>query len=224
MTWNPYGTGGDDPSTAPGEGLSGSQVPPSSWSAQQGSGYGGHGQSGYGQSSYDQSSPGQSSYDQSSPGQSSPGQSSPGQSSYDPAGASQSDSIPPAAAGAHYVPGSPARTSTGTNSVQKPGLRALAVFLVLGSLVYLGWHAGVWGEPLLNSLMLQNCAVPDGRLTCLTSDAIHRWVYAPMLGVLVAWGFASGAATEAKNGRARGYVHLLCGIAALVVGGLVSSQ
>src|SRR5690625_1472760 len=204
MTWNPYGTGGDDPSTPPGEGLSGSQVPPSSWSAQQGSGYGGHGQSGYGQSSYDQSSP--------------------GQSSYDPAGASQSDSIPSAAAGAHYVPGSPARTSPGTHGVQRPGLRALAVFLVLGSLVYLGWHAGLWGEPLLNSLMLENCPDPDERMTCLTSDAIHRWVYAPMLAVLVAWGFASGAATEAKNGRARGYVHLLGGIAALVVGGVVSSQ
>src|SRR5690625_5654697 len=89
MTWNPYGTGGDDPSTPPGEGLSGSQVPPSSWPAQQGSGYGGHGQS-----SYDQSDYGHNAY----------GQSSPGQSSYDPAGASQSDSIPPAAAGAHYVP------------------------------------------------------------------------------------------------------------------------
>lgn len=199
MTWNPYGTGGDDPGAPPGEGPGASQGPPSSWSTQQGSGYSGYGQNTYGQNSH-------------------------GQSSHDSAGASQSDSIPPAAAGAHYVPGSPARTSPGTHGVQRPGLRALAVFLVLGSLVYLGWHAGLWGEPLLNSLVLENCPDPDERMTCLTSDAIHRWVYAPMLAVLVAWGFASGAATEAKNGRARGYVHLLCGIAALVVGAVVSSQ
>src|SRR5690625_3623825 len=108
MTWNPYGTGGDDPSTPPGEGPGGSQVPPSSWSAQQGSGYNNYGQNAYGQSGYQQSS-------------------------YDSAGTSQRDSISPAAAGAHYVPGSPARTSTGTNGVRRPGLRALAVFLVLGS-------------------------------------------------------------------------------------------
>src|SRR5690625_2332446 len=115
MTWNPYGTGGDDPSTPPGEGLSGSQVPPSSWSAQQGSGYGGYGQSSYGQNAY--------------------GQSSPGQSSYGPAGAAPRGSSPPDAAGAHYLSGSPGSTSTSTKSVQKPGLRALAGLLFIGSLV-----------------------------------------------------------------------------------------
>ncbi|WP_022919595.1 hypothetical protein [Ruania albidiflava] len=46
---------------------------------------------------------------------------------------------------------------------------------------------------------------------------------APLLALVVAWAFASGAATEAKDGRARGCLHLVCGIAALVVGGLVSS-
>ncbi len=129
----------------------------------------------------------------------------------------------PTGAGAHYVPGSPAVAHLGTDRRGRPGLRALAVLLVLGSFVYAGWHVALWGQPLLDSTLVANCPDPDARMSCLTSEAIHRWAYTPLVALAVAWGFASGAATEARNGRARGYLHLACGIAALVVGGLVSS-
>ena len=156
-------------------------------------------------------------YDSTTP----PGDRSPG-SQAAPSGWSAQSGTAPEGAGAHYIPGSPA-TANRTNVVQRPGMRALAVLLVLASLAYLGWHLTAWGAPLLDSLLLENCPNPDERMSCVTSDAVHRWVYAPLLAVVVSWSFASGAATEAKNGRARGYLHLVCGFAALVVGGLVSS-
>ncbi|WP_147917853.1 hypothetical protein [Ruania zhangjianzhongii] len=97
---------------------------------------------------------------------------------------------------------------------------ALAVLLVLGSLAYLVWHSVTWLEPLVESL--DGCPVERGT-ACFTSEPFRRWLYAPILAAVLAWGFASGAATEGRQGRARGYLHLLAGIAALVIAGLVSN-
>lgn len=123
-------------------------------------------------------------------------------------------------AGAHYVPGSPAEAHVGGQVEGRPGLRVLAVLLVLISFAYLVWHGVMWGEPLVE--YLDSCPVSDG-MACFAAAPVRQWVYAPLLAVVVAWAAASGASVEAKNGRARGYLHLLFGVAALVIGGLVSS-
>ena len=91
---------------------------------------------------------------------------------------------------------------------------------MLGSVAYLIWQAVTWLEPLVAAV--EQCPVERG-VACFTSTPFQQWVYAPVLGVLLAWGFASGAATEGRQGRARGYLHLLAGIAALVISGLVSA-
>ena len=127
----------------------------------------------------------------------------------------------PADAAAHYVPGSPAAAHLGSDGSRRPSLVALAVLLVLGSLAYLVWHSATWLEPLVESL--DHCSV-EGGMACFTGEPFQRWVYLPVLAVVLAWGFASGAATEGRQGRARGYLHLLAGIAALVIAGLVSGQ
>ena len=121
---------------------------------------------------------------------------------------------------AHYVPGSPATAHLGSDGSRRSGLVALAVLLVLGSFAYLIWHSVTWLEPLVEAL---DVCPPERGMACFTSEPFQRWIYAPVLAVVVAWGFASGAATEGRQGRARGYLHLLAGIAALVIGGLVSS-
>ena len=126
---------------------------------------------------------------------------------------------PPDAA-AHYLPGAPAAAHPGSDSSRRPGLVALAVLLVLGSLAYLVWHSVTWLEPLVESL--DHCPAERG-MACFTSDPFQRWLYLPVLVVVIAWGFASGAATEGRQGRARGYLHLFAGVATLVIGGLVNS-
>ena len=127
----------------------------------------------------------------------------------------------PADAAAHHLPGSPATAHLGSDGSRRPGLVALAVLLALGSVAYLVWHSATWLEPLVESL--NHCSVERG-MACFTGEPFQRWVYLPVLAVILAWGFASGAATEGRQGRARGYLHLLAGIAALVIAGLVSGQ
>lgn len=134
-------------------------------------------------------------------------------------GRSEHSSVPPDAA-AHYVPGSPAAAHIGADGSKRPGLRALAVLLVLGSLAYVAWHVATWGPSLLTSV--ETCGDTRG-LPCFTGEPFRTWLFAPIGAVILAWGFASGAAVEARQGRARGYLHLLAGIAALVVGGMVSA-
>ena len=125
------------------------------------------------------------------------------------------------AAGAHYLPGSPAVAPTGANANRRPGLVALAALLVLGSLAWLVWHAVTWFEPLVQAL--DDCQVERG-MACFTGEPFQRWLYAPVLAVVLAWGFASGAATEGRQGRVRGYLYVLAGVAVLVGAGLVGSR
>lgn len=200
MTWNPYGTGGYDSTPSRGEEPHGGQAAPSGWSPQSGYGTATSAPDGYGAPT---GGPRQHPYG--------PPTGSSGQHPYGP---------PTGDAGAHYVPGSPAAAHIGGQAEGRPGLRALAVLLVLGSFAYLGWHGVMWGEPLVE--YLDSCRVADG-MSCFAAAPVHQWVYAPLLAVVVAWAAASGASVEAKNGRARGYLHLLVGVAALVIGGLVSS-
>lgn len=128
-------------------------------------------------------------------------------------------------AAAHYDPSAPRVTNgNGSPSQRRPGLRALAVLLVLGSLVFLVWHFATWGPSIGDAIQLENCPTPDQRMNCLANDGIHRWVYAPLLAVTISWAFASGASVEAKQGRARGYLHLLAGIAALAIAVVVSGS
>lgn len=134
-------------------------------------------------------------------------------------GGSEHSAAPPDAA-AHYVPGSPAAAHIGADGSRRPGLVALAALLVLGSLAFLVWHSATWLDPLVEAL--DQCPVERG-MACFTNEPFQRWVYAPVLAVVFAWGCASGAATEGRQGRARGYLHLLAGVAVLIVGGLVSS-
>lgn len=124
-------------------------------------------------------------------------------------------------AAAHSLPGPPATAHLGSDGSRRPGLVALAVLLVLGSLAYLVWHSVTWLEPLVESL--DHCPADRG-MACFTGEPFQRWIYLPVLAVVLAWGFASGAATEGRQGRARGYLHLLAGIAALGIAGLVSGQ
>lgn len=196
-THNPYAVGGPGPTSSTGHEPAPPGGAPSNGSASSGSGQYGPGLSGSGHSGS---------------GHSGSGHSGSGYSAQEGA---------PADAAAHYVPGSPATAHLGPEGSRRPGLVALAVLLALGSVAYLVWHSATWLEPLVESL--NHCSVERG-MACFTDEPFQRWVYLPVLAVVLAWGFASGAATEGRQGRARGYLHLLAGIAALVIAGLVSGQ
>ena len=91
-------------------------------------------------------------------------------------------------------------------------LRVLSVLLVVASLGYAVWHVLRWGLPLVQTV--SSCPATRG-MHCLVSDAVYAWMYLPLLFLVLCWSFASGAATEANQGRRRGYLYLLAGAVAL---------
>jgi len=95
----------------------------------------------------------------------------------------------------------------------------LSVLLVVASLGYSVWHVLRWAIPLLRTI--SNCPATRG-MQCLVSDTVYAWVYWPLLFLVLCWSFASGAATEAKQGRRRGYLYLLAGAVALFLAWWVS--
>lgn len=98
-------------------------------------------------------------------------------------------------------------------------LRVLSVLLVLTSVGYGIWHVLRWSGPLVETV--SSCPATRG-MQCLVSDAAYAWVYLPLLCLVLCWSFASGANTEAKQGRRRGYFYLVAGVIALVLAWWVS--
>ena len=92
--------------------------------------------------------------------------------------------------------------------------RALSVVLVLASLAYAVWHTVRWTGPLVRTV--SSCPATRG-MACLVSDTTYTWIYVPLLCLVLCWSFASGAATEAKQGRRRSWLYLSAGVSAMLL-------
>ena len=113
----------------------------------------------------------------------------------------------------------PTDTASAAARTQLQPLRVLSVLLVVASLGYALWHALHWAVPLVQTV--SSCPATRG-MQCLVSETVYAWVYLPLLFMVLCWSFASGAATEAKQGRRRGYLYVVAGAVALFLAWWVS--
>lgn len=113
----------------------------------------------------------------------------------------------------------PTDTASAAARTQLQPLRVLSALLVVASLGYALWHALHWAFPLVQTV--SSCPATRG-MQCLVSDTVYAWVYLPLLFLVLCWSFASGAATEANQGRRRGYLYVIAGAVALFLAWWVS--